>query len=143
MGRRIGAVRVRRGRHNHCAVVEQIRREGHESDAERTLRENAAKAARVDEQLGGDRLAAVGNEVIDAGVADDDIDDAAFEMAHLQRHGGMVAQERADQVRVEVIAITDLEREIRRRNRRAAMRGEPCRQEIAVRMRIDVAAAPP
>lgn len=137
-----GAARIGRGRHYHRAVVEEVFAERAEGHAERGLVDRRAEPAGVDEQVARDPLAALGEEVRDRSLGDRDLDDAALEMDHALPDR-VIAQEGADQMRIEMIAVGRPERKMFGRDRRPPRRREPRRQEEAIGMRPDVLPVPP
>ena len=131
-GRDLGALLRNRRRHHDRAVVEQIIGERAVRFVERTLDNRRPETARVNKQVGGDPRP--------GGV--DQCRHLSVRIHIDRRDGGLdpldsacdrdLAEGSSDQIRVEMIAVACQEREVRRRDRRAAFGGEAGRNEEGI-----------
>ena len=139
--RRDGAAVVGRGQ-RHRRVVVQVAGERQEAHAQGLLQQQRAESGRVDVEVGLDAAPVLRVQCADRAVLGLlDPRHRALEVAHAAP-GGPIAQELADQHRVEVVAVVDAERELVGRQRRQPSLRQRGIEEIAVWMRPHVGIAP-
>ena len=127
-----------RGRGDHRTIVEQVGIERHMPSAKRGLGNHSSKAAGVDEQIGLEPAAIIGDQRGDiARRRKLDRGDQCVDMNYSPGSGDF-PQIAPDQHRIEMIAVAGLERKIGGLQRRQATFGEQAGHEETVGMRGDI-----
>jgi len=127
-----------RCRHRDRRIVEEVVREAHEGRSERLLDQNSGEAGAIDENIGRHRIAVFDRYGRDlAALVQLHARDMAFHIFDpaLQR---LFVKVLAEQHRIEVISIPDVERKRPDRFRGEVVVGEVGRDEEAVRMRAHI-----